>query len=320
MTPNSSRIEEEAAEWAAKSERGKVAMADQDRFDAWLKADERHRGAFMKALAVQIHMGKLGRANPFLAPKTLKAARRPWRTAMVGAIAASLLLAVATAVFFATRTETGGFATALGVVKAATLSDGSAMTLNTGSKTQFAYSLLARNVTLKEGEALFDVAKNKFRPFRVEARGMHVRAVGTSFVVKNVAHAPLEVLVRKGVVALEIPAPDGEHRIELPAERRAIIAQNGSIRIEAVSPDEIRNALAWRQGYIFLARRSLGDAAAEFARYNATKILIDDPAIANRMVSGLFKANDPLSFADATARALGLKAIHEKNVIRLSPR
>lgn len=317
MSPNSNPIEREAADWAAKSEQGRMPDTERSRFEQWLSADQRHYGAYMKALAVQIHLSKIGRANPSLAPVSLAKQRHlSRRQIMMGAIAACLLLAITLASSVWPKNETGTYTTPLGGVKVVPLADGSVMTLNTGSSAQVGYGLLSRNITLSGGEALFDVAKNKLRPFWVSARGIRVRAVGTSFAVKNIPGYSLEVMVREGVVAIE--TADGTHTVKVVADTRAFIDENGSVRTESVSQSEVVNALAWRQGYIFLARRTLADAAAEFARYSPTKIVIQDPIVGREMISGLFKASDPAGFAKATAQALNLKVEQNYDTIQLS--
>ena len=63
-----------------------------------------------------------------------------------------------------------------------------------------------RGIDLIRGEALFDVTKDRKRPFVVTAGATQVRAVGTSFSVQLLPDQPVQVLVREGVV--EIKRPD----------------------------------------------------------------------------------------------------------------
>ncbi|UII32481.1 DUF4974 domain-containing protein [Fulvivirga ulvae] len=70
------------------------------------------------------------------------------------------------------------------------LSDGSKIILNSGSKISYpkAFSDSSRVITL-EGEAFFDVVKDKTRPFSVVANGIVTTALGTSFNIN--ARGPL---------------------------------------------------------------------------------------------------------------------------------
>ncbi|MOA46486.1 hypothetical protein D3C78_1690080 [compost metagenome] len=61
-------------------------------------------------------------------------------------------------------------------------------------------------------------------------------------------------------------------------------------------------------------------AAREFARYNPTRIVPADPAVAALRITGLFVANDPVSFARAAAGSLDLDVAVNAEEIRLSRR
>ena len=62
----------------------------------------------------------------------------------------------------------------------------------------------------------------------------------------------------------------------------------------------------------------MAEAANEFARYSEIRIVIDDPEIGRKSVTGLFVSNDPIGFAKAAALSLGLTADVGENVVRLS--
>ena len=66
------------------------------------------------------------------------------------------------------------------------LPDGTKVTLNSGSvlKYPLQFGDTARNVYLR-GEAYFDVAHNKAKPFYVNTSDIHIKVLGTSFNVKS---------------------------------------------------------------------------------------------------------------------------------------
>jgi len=49
-------------------------------------------------------------------------------------------------------------------------------------------------------------------------------------------------------------------------------------------------------------------------------IVIDDPAVANKTVTGMFVATDPAGFAHAVAASLDLNTEEDKGEIRLTRR
>lgn len=66
------------------------------------------------------------------------------------------------------------------------LPDGTKVTLNSGSSLKYPlqFGIKTRDVFL-EGEAYFDVKKDKTKPFYVNTAGIHIKVLGTSFNVKS---------------------------------------------------------------------------------------------------------------------------------------
>jgi transmembrane sensor len=73
------------------------------------------------------------------------------------------------------------YATKVGEQRQVRLADGSLAALNTDSQLDVAYSTGRRDLTLRQGEAWFQVAHNAARPFEVHVGPVHVRATGTAF-------------------------------------------------------------------------------------------------------------------------------------------
>src|SRR5207302_9320325 len=100
---------------------------------------------------------------------------------------------------------------------------------------------------LLEGEGLFDVAKNKKRPFIVMAGDTQVRAVGTSFTVKLLPQQPVQVLVREGVVEIKRPEVPQAPPVRLAANTMAIAPPQAPISTEPVPRIQVTRDLAWRE-------------------------------------------------------------------------
>jgi transmembrane sensor len=77
------------------------------------------------------------------------------------------------------------YATKVGEQRQVRLADGSLAALNTDSQLDVAYSTGRRDLTLRQGEAWFQVAHNAARPFEVHVGPVHVRATGTAFSVRR---------------------------------------------------------------------------------------------------------------------------------------
>jgi transmembrane sensor len=81
------------------------------------------------------------------------------------------------------------------------LSDGSVIQVDPETRLRVKYSERVRRVFLERGRALFHVAKNKDRPFLVDADGTTVRAVGTAFGVDRQSRG-LVITVAEGKVSV----------------------------------------------------------------------------------------------------------------------
>src|SRR6185437_2474322 len=90
-------------------------------------------------------------------------------------------------------TETGGSRTV-------TLPDGSVVYLNTRSRITWVGTEKDRWVVLDEGEALFNVAHNPTRPFRVTAGNREIRDLATEFDVYRKSDGRVVVTVLSGQV------------------------------------------------------------------------------------------------------------------------
>jgi transmembrane sensor len=297
-------INEAAGLWAVRQERG-LTDAEAAAFQQWLDGDSRRLGAYGRMAVTLKQTQRAAALGPSFDLRTLRAdkpaelSRRQWLVGG-GAVAASV---AGGGVFLAVRPKT--YSTRKGEKRVVALADGSVVTMNTATRLAVSYSDARRSIRLDEGEALFDVAKDAKRPFIVSAGGTQVRAVGTSFTVARLARAPVQILVQEGVVDVSRPKRPQEKATRLAANMRAVVAQQAApLQVASIDAADVGRELAWQEGRIVIQRETLATAAARFARYSDTRIIIDDPALAAEEVSGVFEANDPITFAKSMALSL----------------
>jgi transmembrane sensor len=242
--------------------------------------------------------------------------RGRWLAALAACVvaAATGMLALQQAVPDHGAPGSGHHLTRIGEVLRLPLADGSAVTLNSGSEVVVEFSPARRQVQLLRGEALFDVAKDRHRPFVVMAAGAEVRAVGTSFSVRRRQDDAVKVVVREGTVDVE-----ADQRVpqRVTANMLAMVSPTRAVQVQPLPARRVQQLLVWREGMIAFDGDTLAQAAAEFARYNDMRILIDDPAVARRTVVGLYSANDPEGFARSVALSMGLQIEHTRGGIHL---
>ena len=310
-------IDAVAAEWVAREDAGALSPAEGERLAAWLAADSRHLGAYARMQAIMSSCDRLHRGEhaPDAADaRVVRPQVRAWAW-RVAALAASLaLVTVATLRFLDGGADT--YTTRIGEISRVSLDDGSVVTLNTDSRVRVRFDEGHRNIELLRGEAMFDVAKDRHRPFAVAAGGTRVVAVGTSFSVRR-SPERVNVLVREGVVKVD----EAEQPVaRLQAGDKASIAGRGAPVVARVDTVEVHRELSWRDGMIAFSGETLQEVAREFARYNTLHIRIADPEVAGLEVVGMFSATDPIGFSRAAAQSMHLDMALGDNEIVLRAR
>jgi transmembrane sensor len=314
----SGEIDTRASIWAASVDRGELSEAERAALEAWLAEDRRHLGAYARARAVVAHFDRAKALGTSFDYRDFRPNRPPIQRVRLRWAAAALVAGGAIYIGVMTWRGPGSISTVRGEIRLVPLADGSAVTLNTESKLAIEYTKGERDVELLAGEALFNVAKDHTRPFIVHAGNTRVRAVGTSFSVRKISDDDVKVLVREGVV--EVTRGDGVQVAALRggADSQILAQPRAAGSVIPIAPAQVDRELAWQQGMISLDGRTLREAVEEFARYSPTRIVIEDPALADRTVTGLFSANNPIGFAHAVAGSLGLTVTIEADTIRLA--
>src|SRR5690606_27900469 len=189
------------------------------------------------------------------------------------------------------------YTTSVGEIRRVPLADGSIVAINTASAIDVNLDNAVREILIEQGEAWFQVTKDKQRPFVVAAGRARVKAVGTAFSVRRHSGGA-EVLVTEGIVEIWADGAEG-HRVRLKAGSRGFVADDAAIVQAPAAPSAIDRTLAWRSGKVDLVGDRLDVAVAEFNRYNQRRVVIADPAIAGEQLDGVFRTDDPEGFAQA---------------------
>src|SRR5690606_33355736 len=310
---NGAEIDTEAAAWAVRSAERPLDSSEQQRLDAWLEADSRHLGAYVRAQALWLDLDRVAALDGGTQRDNSPPARnRPWRRY---AMAASIVLTVFSGAI-AYDQLAGRISTGRGEVRRIALEDGSILTLNGHSAVQLRYDAKVRRVILRRGEASFEVAKNKSRPFVVSAEGLDVRAVGTEFVV-GLDEDGVEVTVEEGVVAVAGEASGSAQPRFIRRNEQFVAAQTGP-RKAVLDAADVERRIEWRKGLLVFNGQQLGAAAEEVNRYSNLRVVIDDPTLARAEFMGVFKLGDARAFAGAAAQAFNGEVVRRGNELVLT--
>lgn len=244
-------------------------FADWDGFTVWLEADPAHAEAYDAVQYALEEADAVLAASPEPEPVAANDNPQGWLTGrrawLGGAMAAALVLALTSALWFGPGGETL-YQTAPGETRLIALGDGSTVELAGGSTLALEGARAAR---LEGGQALFTIRHNAADPFVLTARGERLVDAGTVFDVR-LAGDSLDVAVAEGAVIVN---PQGQ-AIRLDPGERAV-RQGGRFRLAEIDAAAVGE---WRKGRISFESASLAEIAAELTRATGTRFTSTDTA------------------------------------------
>ncbi|MGW8189080.1 FecR family protein [Sphingomonas hankookensis] len=314
-------IEARAAAWLVRRDQPEWDAADDAALAAWLDESDAHKAALWRLEAGWDATARLA------AMRSTPVEPVPRRFSLLNsralqALAASLVLLclfAAIALPDLLRRDPPPlrrFATTVGEHRALRLPDGSAVTLNTASTLRTAIDDGRRAVWLDRGEAYFDVAHDSSHPFVIHAGDRVVTVLGTRFSVRRDGRT-VTVAVVEGRVRVEDAAGGERGRAAVITAGNVAIARGTSMLLTDRSPARVEAALSWRQGMLTFDRTTLGEAAAEFNRYNRRQIRIADARAAQIRIGGTFEATDIDAFARLLHAGFGLTVREDVDAITI---
>jgi transmembrane sensor len=180
--------------------------------------------------------------------------------------------------------------------------DGSTIELNALSTIRVRLSKNTREIDLREGQALFHVAKDQARPFIVRSDGTTVRAVGTQFdVYRKRSGTVVTVLEGRVAVAesnLAVPVLNRDLPAQAPiflvAGQQVTLPTNDSAKEEPKPRRaDVAAATAWVQKRLIFEETPLVEVAEEFNRYSTRRLVIADRELRSMGISGVYSSTDP---------------------------
>ncbi|MEM1120593.1 MAG: FecR domain-containing protein [Bacteroidota bacterium] len=158
------------------------------------------------------------------------------------------------------------------------LPDGSKIWLNQNSTLQYEKHFDKRVVYL-EGEAFFDVAKMRYKPFEIFAGDSKTKVLGTSFNVRAYPdEGQVEIAVETGKVDFSSEDMPKEKVLLTKGEYARYTKQ--SQKVEKLEYTKL-NAAAWKKGTLFFKNSQLTDVVESLERYYDVEIEVDNERIYN---------------------------------------
>lgn len=289
----------EAAEWFLRLEAAPGDRALRQDFEAWLAGDDSRLRAWRSVQRVWCLSGEL--PAPPVDPSTRAVVPPPrarvggWR---VLGLALAAIAAFCLAPVIALQWE-ADYTTSVGELRDVTLEDGSLIHLDAGSAIAVNYGAARREISLLAGRAFFEVVPGMDRPFVVRADDVTVTVTGTAFDIRAAADG-LTVSVRSGMVEIGIDRDDRPARRLAAGERLAIDRHSRKVEQARITPEDVAS---WREGRLVVDGVPLAEVVEELGRHHRGFIVIRDPALAARRVTGVFDLRDPVDALDTIARS-----------------
>ena len=250
-------------------------------------------------------------------PASAGVRNRRWRTGLL--VAASISLITVAVGWLALFSGVQTLQTERAERREVVLNDGSVVNLDPETQLRMELGRQQRSVALLHGRALFQVAKDPSRPFVVRAGDTQVRVVGTTFGVEQGEQSTI-ITVSEGKVEAGSSKVADAPNVFLTANQQITVRKSGGAA--KVRQVDSSRALAWSQGRLIFDSTPLSEVTAEFNRYNRVQLQINSPELAQRTVSGVFKASDPqtlIDFISAGARVVVTRKGDEEVVISQAP-
>lgn len=327
--PATAAMFERAMIWRQRMDDAGWSADDEADFEVWLQADERHQRVFEVSGEVWTYFDdhvtspELIRARRALLGRVQGQATARWsgatallqmpRRRLAAGLLAAAVLGIGAGVWpLATQGE--AYQSGVGERRIIRLGDGSVVSLDASSRVTVRYTEGERRLTLKQGQARFDVAHDPSRPFSVTARDQTVVATGTAFnidIIKPEVRVTLiegKVLVSpKASLISALAPPPATKPIALHAGQ-ALVTPTDADRptIQAADIDQVT---AWQDGKLDFDGVPLAEAVERVNRYTDRKIRVADAKAGAALVYGTFDAGDIDAFIGAVNGFLPVRAV-----------
>lgn len=184
-----------------------------------------------------------------------------------------------------------------------TLSDGTRVWLNAASALRFPVEFIGTERTVElSGEAYFEVAEDKTRPFRVSTDKQVVEVLGTSF---NINAYENEALVTTTLVEgrVQIKVPGTAQGCTLAPGKASLLDRTaGELSVQDSDPE---SALDWKNGDFVFQEEDLQSIMRRVARWYDIEVVYDGEDSSRLIFNGWVSRSKPLSAVLRTMELTG---------------
>ena len=172
------------------------------------------------------------------------------------------------------------------------LPDGTTVQLNSASTLIYSSKFNSRERIVRlDGEAFFDVAKDKAHPFLVQTKRLDFKVYGTSFNIQayNEDEKTYATLVEG---SLGVLGKDGKEYSRLvPGDHVSYYSNTNKLDL---SKTDVDLYTSWKDGIITFRNKSLAEIAREIERWYNVEIVIENEKLANENYMGTIMKSKPI--------------------------
>ncbi len=193
-----------------------------------------------------------------------------------------------------------------------TLSDGTKVWINSGSRFVFPAVFIGneRKVFL-EGEAIFDVAHNTEKPFKVLSGIQEIEVLGTVFNVNNYPEdQEAYTVLKSGSVKITLNKDKGNAFKIVPGTLAKYNNKTKKVITKRVDVDEY---MGWREGFLSLKNQSLANITTKLSRYYNVEIVIEDDLLRQETFSGKLDLKENITHVIDIIRNATIFSVEHKN-------
>lgn len=275
--------------------KGNVSIEEGLKVKAWVEASKENEKTFYGERKI---FDALQLNTPLLETKSPIPHSRKSGTQWLKIAALIILTLVVSYIYreFTTRQETEAMnivSVPAGQRTNITLPDGTNVWLNTRTTLKYSTAFNKRErIVLLEGEAFFDVKKNKDKPFIVKTKAYNVEALGTEFNVDAYPETTnFEAVLMNGSIKVSSQVHPSQNVILKPEQK--ISLENGQLKVTQIDD---YNPYRWKEGLICFRNTGFSDIIKTFEKCYGIKIVIENKNTLKYRFTGKFRQADGIDY------------------------
>lgn len=176
------------------------------------------------------------------------------------------------------------------------LPDGSKVWMNSATSLRFPTKFVGnQRVVTIDGEAYFEIEKDKHKPFVVKTAKAEVMVLGTHFNVSAYGEDDFfATTLIEGSVQLTAAAQESEKVILKPGQKGSLAKANNSAI--AVNEVDVYQEIAWKDGKFYFEKEKLGTIISKLSRWYDVDFALENQSLANYTFTGVVQKDKPVEY------------------------